>query len=211
MLKDRELQSKYDLWIRNHVYKMGKIMTALQCLTSMYTVLTNIEKEFYEQAPVLMQLGSLSASLLLGLLFIKLKLKLVDYGVFFIMVVLCMFTLLAFYLIDTAAPGFTLVDKKDYISAITFVAIPLQLLAICNLKFNYLITTPLTILSILLVEKRAYTTDGDNMSCFKNPEKFAARMSARSILLIFLFIAVGYMYRKSTLERFIEQEKSKKQ
>ena len=109
-------------------------------------------------------------SMLLVLLSIRLKLKLADFAIFFILAVRCTETFLVFHLIDNSAPGFALVDKKELADAISFVAAPAQILAICNLKFNYLVTTPLTAFSIILVNQRAYTTNNDNMSCFANPE-----------------------------------------
>ena len=99
-LKDRELQSRYDLWARNHVYKMLKIVTAVQFGFSIFTALSNYEKEFNEQALLLMHFGSLMGAILLALLLIKLKLKFADYAMFFILVVRCMETYLVFYLID---------------------------------------------------------------------------------------------------------------
>ena len=179
-------------------------MTILYGVLSIYTVLTNLEKESSQQALTLIHKGSMFASLLFVLLLAKLKLKLADYAVFFILAVRSLETYLVFHMIDTSALGFELIDKKELMGAISFIAIPAQILTICNLRFNFIITTPLTILSIMLVEQRAYTTNGDNMSCFKTPAKFVGLMNSRSYLLIFLLIVIGYMYRKTTLERFIE-------
>ena len=158
-----------------------------------------------------MHFGSMLGCMLLVLLFIKLKLKLADFAMFFILAVRCTETFLVFHLIDSSAPGFALVDRKELADAISFVAAPAQILAICNLKFNYLVTTPLTAVSIILVNQRAYTTKNDNMSCFANPENVLSSAIFRWMLQIMTMIAVSYMYRKSTLGRFIEQEKSKKQ
>ena len=123
-LKDRELQSKYDLWARHHVYKMLTILTAVQFGFSIFAALSNHEKEFNEQALLLLHFGSLLGSMLLALLLIKLKLKFADYAMFFILAVRCMETFLVFYLIDASAPGFTLVDKKELADAVFYVALP---------------------------------------------------------------------------------------
>ena len=45
------------------------------------------------------------------------------------------------------------------------------------MKFNYLVTLPLTILCLVFVNKYAYTTDNDNLSCFKHPEGMANEIS----------------------------------
>ena len=86
-LKDRELQSKYDVWARNHVFKMLMIVTAIQLGFSIFTALSNYEKEFNEQALLLMHMGILLVSMLLALLLIKLKLKLADYAMFLVLTV----------------------------------------------------------------------------------------------------------------------------
>ena len=149
-------------------------------------------------------------SMLLALLLIKLKLKFADYAMFFILAVRCMETFLVFYLIDGSAPGFTLVDKKELADAVFFVALPAQIMTISNLKFNYLVTLPLVISCLVVVNGYAYTIDSDNMSCFLHPEGKASTMSFRQTGSIFIMAAISYMYRKSTLERLSEQEKTKK-
>ena len=152
-----------------------------------------------------MHFGSLLGSMLIALLAMKLKLKLADYVMFFILAVRCMETFLVFHLIDAKAPGFTLIDKKELADAVTFLAAPCQILATSNFRFNYLVTNPLTALCILLVNQRAYTTDNDNMSCFSKPESIASSQTFRWALQILVMITFSYMYRKTTLERFIEQ------
>ena len=154
--------------------------------------------------------GSLFLSMLFALLLTKIKRKLADYVFLFILVVRCMEIFLIFYLIDAKAPGLTLVDKKELADAVFFVALPGAIMTICNLKFNYLVTLPLTISCLFLVNGYAYTTEKDNMSCFLQPEGKANTMSFRQSCLICVMAVISYMYRKSTLERFTEQEKSKK-
>ena len=139
--------------------------------------LLNIEKSFSEQALNIMHYASLSVSLLLSVLFIRLKLRLADYALFFIMAVRCIEVFLIMHLIDVSAPGFQLIDKKDLSDAIPFIAMPAQILVICNLRFNYLVTLPLTILCQILVNRYAYTTENDNMACFTDPESKLSSMS----------------------------------
>ena len=103
----------------------------------------------------MMHFGSLLGSFALATLAIKLKLRLADYAMFLILAVRSMETFLVFHLIDTSAPGFTLIDKKELADAITFLAAPCQILATSNFRFNYLVTNPLTALCIFLVNQRA--------------------------------------------------------
>ena len=63
----------------------------------------------------------------------------------------------------------------------------------------------------MLATQATLTTDNENLSCFVNQESYASTMSGRWSLQLLTMFGVGYMYRKSTLERFIEQEKSNKQ
>ena len=157
-----------------------------------------------------MHWGSALDSMLLALLLIKLWLKIADYAMLFLLAVRCIETYLVFYLIDASAEGFTLVDKKELVDAVFFIAAPTQIGTICNLKFNYLVTLPLTISSLVLFSGYAYTTDNDNMSCFLQPEGKASLVSFLMTNFILAMVTISYMYRKSTLERFTEQEKTKK-
>ena len=40
-LKDREVKRKYDVWVRNHIYKIGKVLTAALFGISILTALSN--------------------------------------------------------------------------------------------------------------------------------------------------------------------------
>ena len=139
------------MWIRDHLYGNCKIATALLFGFSVITALSNSQKEFNEQVLLMMHFGSLLGSFALATLAIKLKLRLADYAMFLILAVRSMETFLVFHLIDTSAPGFTLIDKKELADAISFIAAPCQILAISNFRFNYLVTNPLTTLGIFLV------------------------------------------------------------
>ena len=197
--------------MRNHVFKMLKIMTVVLLGWMTCVRLFNIRKGFSEQALYITNYASLSVSLMLTVLLIRLKLSLVDYALFIILAVRCVTVFLIMHLIDVSAPGFELIEKKDLNLAIPFVAMPAQILGICNLRLNYLVILPLTNLSVILVNRYAFTTDSDNLSCYSNPEGKAGALSSSWIVLILMMVIVCYMYRRSTLENFIEQEKSKKQ
>ena len=165
-LKDREVQSKYDLEIHNHVFKMVKIVTGFQLVYMTCARLFNIREGFSNQALYIINYGTLAASLILTVLLIRLKLSLVNYALFLLLAVRCIGVFLVMHLIDASAPGFELIDKKDLSTAIPFIAMPAQIIGICSLRFNYLVTLPLTIICLILVNRYAYTTDNDNLSCF---------------------------------------------
>ena len=154
-LKDREVQSKFDIKIRNHVFKMIKIAAIMQLGYGTFLRLVYIQKDFSEQAFFIVQYGELSASIVITMLLIRLKLSLVDYALFFLLAMRCIRIFIVMHLIDVSAEGFESIDKKDLSDAIPFIAVPGQILAICNLKFNYLVTLPLTIFSLILVNRSA--------------------------------------------------------
>ena len=62
----------------------------------------------------------------------------------------------------------------------------------------------------VLIIKRALTIDGDNLSCFVNPKDYVSMVGQSWLLQLLWMIAMTYMYRRSTLERFVEQEDSSK-
>ena len=115
------------------------------------------------------------------------------------------------YLIDNSALGFTLVDKKELADAVFFIALPTQIISISNLKMSFLVNLPMVVACLVIFNAYAFTIDNDNMSCYLQPEGKASMTSFRQTLLILVMAAISYMYRKSTLERFTEQEKTKKQ
>ena len=97
-----------------------------------------------------MHSGSISVSLIIVCLLIKLKLSLVDYALVCFIGVRCMETFLVLHLIETNAPGFDLIDKKELSDSIPFIAGPGMILAICNYKFDLLFTTPMTFVCTIL-------------------------------------------------------------
>ena len=69
----------------------------------------------------------------------------------------------------------------------------------------------MTILCIFLVNKQALTQENGNLSCHTEPQAYAVKESIISCIYLAYQLFVAYMLRKTTLERFCEQDKSKKQ
>ena len=91
---------------------MLKVVVAFQVGYMTCVRLFNIPKGFNEQALEIVHYGSVSVSLLLTVLMVRLKLSLVNYALFFLLAVRCAGVFVIMHLIDTSTPGFELIDKK---------------------------------------------------------------------------------------------------
>ena len=85
------------------------------------------------------------------------------------------------------------------------------ILAIVNFKIDLLITAPITLICVALITQSAYTTQSDNVSCFNGPENIAQAMQHIHLGQIIVMLLISYGYRKNSLQRIIEEEKSTKQ
>ena len=84
----------------------------------------NTQTPFNEQALFLMHIGSLIASLSLHCLLMKINVAFAEYTILFIVGVRCIETFLVMHLIDQKTPGFELIDRKELVDAIPFIATP---------------------------------------------------------------------------------------
>ena len=152
--------------MRTHVFTIIKIVTAIKLVYTTFDRLSKIQKEFNEQALFLMNDGSLTVSLLLAVLLVKLKLSLVDYVHFSILAVRVSVIFLVMHLIDVSASGFELIKHKDLKGTFNFLASTTQIIGICNLRLNYLVTLPLTFVCLIMVQSYATATNNDdNLAC----------------------------------------------
>ena len=134
-----------------------------------------------------------------------------DYAMLIIIGVRISVTILVVHFIEQSFSGFELIDKKEMSDVIPFMATPAMILAGCNFKFNMILTVPMAFASTVYVIQRTLSVQDDNVSCFKNAEFYADSTSEKQVLQLLTMLVGLYLYRKATLERFIEQEKSKKQ
>ena len=152
--------------MRTHVFTIIKIVTAIKLVYTTFDRLSKIQKEFNEQALFLMNDGSLTVSLLLAVLLVKLKLSLVDFVHFSILAVRVSVIFLVMHLIDVSASGFELNKHKDLKGTFNFLASTTQIIGICNLRLNYLVTLPLTFVCLIMVQSYATATNNDdNLAC----------------------------------------------
>ena len=141
----------------------------------------------------------------------KFKKAILDYALVLLLTVRVIEKFILLHLVQNKVAGFELIDLKELSNSIPNIAVPAFALACCNFKFDVLFTAPMTLLSIFMLNERALTTENGNLSCFLEPQAYSIRKSIDwSTYLVFQLI-IAYMLRKTTLERFCEQEKSTKQ
>ena len=149
--KDKDIQTKYDLWMRHHLYNLIFVGNIVHWVYLVLGLAFNWGKSFSEQAIFICHIGSVCASLTIFLLLVKLRLSLIDYSMFYMMAVRITETFLILYFIEEGVSGFELVDKKEIYDAISFIATPTFFLACCNLRFNVFTTVPMTLFSTVYV------------------------------------------------------------
>ena len=122
----------------------------------------------------------------------------------------CITTFVMLYLVQTKAPFFDQIDRKELAASISMIALPGFITACCNFKFHTLVTFPMTCIAIWANNRQAMTTVDDNLSCYLEPKGVAMQSTILWCLLLLSMLGASYFIRKITLERFSEQEKSKK-
>ena len=108
-------------------------------------------------------------------------------------------------------PGFDLIDKKELSFSIPFIAAPALILACVNFKLDVLTTIPLTLISSYIMTQRAFDPADDNMACFENSDKQGVVLSSRQTVNLVSMIAIGYIFRKLSLQHTMELDRSNKQ
>ena len=151
-----------------------------------------------------MQIGSLTASLTILSLAMKVNLVFADFIALFLLSVRIAITFLIFHLIESGTQGFDRIDLKEMNDSIPFSALPALLTSFCGWRINLLISAPLTIILSAIATQKSFSMSDDNMTCYVNPDPYANRMAQRWAIQMMIMIAAGYMIRRVTLQRFIE-------
>ena len=151
-----------------------------------------------------MQTGTVQLTLSLAMIFSKISLATIDYAVMMIVGTRCAMTFIILHYVLSSAEGFELIDPKYMSDSIPIIATSCFACAVSNFKRDLLLTAPITILLSIIATSKAYSVDNDNMSCFVEPDKQAIRMSQRWTIQIVAMVVIAYVYRKMTLQRFIE-------
>lgn len=81
----------------------------------------------------------------------------------------------------------------------------------CNWKFDLLVSAPCSIILSVMTIQRSYANKEDNVSCFQHPDEVASTMSQISTSQLIVVGILVYIYRKNTIERFIDEEMQRKQ
>ena len=207
-LKEKETQERFDSWLRKKIYFGIMVITILASISFVIKGIQDREKPFNQKALYTIQTGSQTLTLLILWLGMKVNLAFTDYITFTLIGVRIISTFALLHLIKSGTPGFELIDRKEINDSIPFVSITALLVSTCGWRLNLLISAPMAIVSSVIAVNDSLSTSDDNMACYETPEPIAGRMSGRWVILMVAITYAGYMFRKTSLQRFIEQEMS---
>ena len=91
---------------------------------------------------------------------------------------------------------------------IKFVLFPAMLLCTVNMKIEFLVTYPLSIVCIYFNYQSAFTTEGGNMDCYQNAELTASNLFEETLSLFAIFIFAIHDLRKTQITHFIAIERA---
>ena len=129
------------------------------------STITNYDESFDSQVAALMLTLSSPCSLLVICLAMKYKLALADYSVIFLLAVRCSYTLLIVNFQERIS-GFEEVDVMEMSEYLILSAQCLYATLICNYKLDVLVTAPMILASIVLINQRdSKMHDDDEESC----------------------------------------------
>ena len=209
-LKDVKIQEKYMNQQRCHVYGIIKTFCAIAVTFTIISLIKNYDESFDDQVASLMLTLPTSCCLLILSLAIKCKLALADYSVISLLAVRCSYTLLIVHF-QQRISGFEELDIKELSEYLILAAQCLYATLICNLKLDLLVTAPMILASIVLVNQRESTVRDDEESCIDQKSTSPGQIMIRQSFQLVLMLVIGYVYQRRTLQRLLEQEKSNKQ
>ena len=88
---------------------------------------------------------------------------------------------------------------------------PFMMFTYDNLSLNLVITVPMVLISTIIATSRSLTAEDDNMSCYKQPNLAAHEWTFNWICQESVMLIGAYIYRRITIDRFIEYKKAQKQ
>ena len=145
-----------------------------------------------EQALTFLQLSTVTINATLLWLLSKWKLWIVDTCTLSVLTVRCIMTWLLFKFTSEGRSGFEHIDIKQLQDSVIFVALPTLLLTNCNWQIDLILTAPILIISNSWTVMSAFSTEGNNMECYADPDSVGGQMSMRWI--IFLFVIFYSLY-----------------
>ena len=123
-----------------------------------------------EQALTILQLGTVTINTTLIWLLSKWKLWCLDISTLSILVVRCVITWLLFKFTLEGQSGFSSIDIKQLQDSVIFVALPALLLTSCNWQIDLILTAPILLVSNTITVMSAFSTEGNNMECYADPD-----------------------------------------
>ena len=104
----------------------------------------------------------------------KVHLGFVDYITLVMVVTRGITCIFMFKSINAGAAGFEDVDLKQMSDTITFIGLPGLILFSINWKVELFVTSPVIIVSSYMTIYAAFSTEGENMACYKQGELTAS-------------------------------------
>ena len=210
IVANKEAQSRFDFWIKSKFAVALNYFCIIGFIAALVSIIHTFERPFNEKSLGYVLYGSLLASILILCIAIKINLAAINYGFISIVGVRVVVTFVLFHLLEIEASGFESIDPKQLSDSIPIISILALLLTICNWSAGLLIYIPLITITTYLAVNRSYSMDSENMEFCSSGLNEKDRISQRWILTFIFLLACIYSIRKITLQRFLDQELTKK-
>ena len=151
---------------------------------------------------------SLTFSLTIICLLGKLCPRIIDLTIFWVVGVRCLATYMLFRLSASKSTGFEDIDPKSLHDSVSFVAMPMFVIASVNWKMDVLITWPLSMVGTAVFIEMAYTTNNGNMDCYLIPDAEAEGLIYGYVVQMAGMAMAGGFMRYMELQRFLDKEKT---
>jgi len=97
------------------------------------------------------------------------------------------------------------VDIKQLQDSVIFVTLPFLLFSSCNWKIDSILTIPILMVSNTMTTMHAYSTEGNNMECYADPDSVGELVSTKWNLFLVLTYYYIYSMRNHQLTDFVQK------
>ena len=168
-IKNKEQDSKFTLQHRKKIQKRVKVIAIICWVYLAWMLLTDIG-QLDQQILTLMWDGVTTLIVTLIYFLSKFRLWLVDFCVLSVVLSRSLSTIFLFKFTYEARSGFENLDIKQLQDSLVFAFFPIFLATSTNWKMDFLLTSPIFLIVSTMTTMNAFSTEGDNMSCFAEPE-----------------------------------------
>ena len=117
----------------------------------------------------------------------------------------------SFSRINDRATGYDPIDPKILHDAVEDVGLPALILFTTNWKIQICLAAPIMLISQQWTIRTSYIDEGDNMSCYKDPNVVAFEANVRYLVYFCIIMGAVHKERANQVTIFVEQAKTKKQ